>query len=310
MLVFWFWSRKIHFLQLSRVHRPSGSRKLVSVETSSFTRRQQSSSLRAGGKLWTTFGSSSARLVDMAEKQLLELVPGFQHDRKEDWEIYLSTEDAAWISNNRETYLALREDLESIENELNVRLRSKKMDKAEKLATRREFNAKKKECQAEMEEFSLSILSKIGELKALAIENRSRRVLEESEALRKRQRVDGDAGRMSFSFTSPADSMDVDPEPDNYMPSWTPQPPARPHTRDSPQSAESPPSQESPSTDPLLEGLDEEEAKLVSDLRHVICIYDCRERVLRAFRSCKAKDKSLKAIDTFHKSLAMFRTLK
>lgn len=233
----------------------------------------------------------------MSVEALYTLVPGFKHDKDEDWLPYLSTEKQLFMRTERRQFIKLSDDLETFITSFERKYRKKKnSDDPAIIEKIKRHEEKKAEYSKELKKYAKVLLKRIPDFKKEALETRKRAYEQESESFRKKSRTE--------------DVIDIDDEDmmvDDYLPDFllegnkskelpkeTHRTPVRPTQVREP----SPQVQE---VDSLVDGVDPKDAVILVELRALINKYNCRDRVIKAihaFRAARRRNKSMHALTT------------
>lgn len=222
------------------------------------------------------------------EQQLYSLAPGFKYDKDEEWAIHLETKDRVDLERERTKHFEIKEKLDELNGTI---LRESDLSIKNKLENRKKKFSKK------FEAFNQDLVLKVKQLKEFATQAKKRKAEEAAERTKRRKLIDIDL----------ADPDEVEDVEDSYLPREFIRKPdeavrstSRAGSFQIPGQSPTIVADHSSLTDPYLEGVKNDiDIETLKKLKPLVYRHKCREDVLKALASFKARDIALNAMDKF-----------
>lgn len=230
--------------------------------------------------------------MDQLFKTLDDICPGFRLDKDEAWISFLAKDKQARVRRHREVFLELVEAFESARGRFKAASRNK-------VAALPLIKKDQDDAKAEVLRYGKRLVIELRELKSEADRIRDRKIRGDDLLLSssaKKRRIES----ANFDSTSADTDLVDDDDDDEYMPCIATKAP--PVESPSKQSAGRRPRADdftvpTPQTQPvskrndddILEGVHEEDAEILKELKTQIKKYGCRDRVLEAIESTRVR---------------------
>lgn len=222
------------------------------------------------------------------EQLLYSLAPGFKYDEDEEWAIHLEAKDRVYLERERTTHFEVKEKLDELNANILAESDSSKKNNLQNIKKKfsKRFEAKNQE-----------LVEKVRQLKEFATQAKKRKIEEAAERAKRRKVIDIDL----------ADADELEDVQDSYLPrEFTKKhdevikSTSRADTFEIPGQSTTNVADQSALTDPYLEGVKKDiDIETLKKLKHLVYRYKCREDVLKALASFRARDKALNAMDMF-----------